>query len=183
LRVERRQVRAESFARQRDHVIMHRKRAPEIGEHKARMTHGGRIRADEREAILGFQHDRREPGSRERLGAADAFAIDEGQAFADQHERDMRHLRKIGDADRAPAWNAGKNSAVQRFDERAEHGNGNTRAASRHARRAREHRRSNAIFRQRRADPDSARADRRGLIALLLVRRKQSARYWRRARN
>ena len=65
------------------------------------------------------------PSSRERLRAADALAVHFRLALANQHERNVRHLGKVRDADRTPAGHVRTESAVQRVDERAKYGKGN----------------------------------------------------------
>jgi len=74
---------------------------------------------EEREAFLGVQHERVDSRCAKGFGAGHAAAFENGFAFADGDEREMRERREIaGSADGALRRDDGKNITIEHGEER-----------------------------------------------------------------
>ena len=122
---------------------------------------GHQVRAvDQRQAFLRLQHQRREPGDAQRLGAADDAAGVRRFAFADQHQRRVRQRREIARrADRADRRHDRRDVRVQEPDQLRAHRGPHARQTARQRRAEQDHHRAHDLDRQRLAHARGVRED------------------------
>ena len=166
-RIERRQVGAKALERQRDAATFSAsQRCSAVVQHQRRVADGRRVGADEREAILGAERDRRKPGARAAPRRRAAISPrtrlrlrrSAASARCDSGGRSATPIEPKRGTTRMHA-------AVEHRDERVEHGGRHAGAAARHARRrARTSSRAPTSRRKARPDADRARAHRAPLV-------------------
>ena len=133
-RVEGRRRALEGLERQRRGDGRGREHALGVAE-RERARAGHEVRAvDQRQALLGLERDRLEPGLAQRLGAGQPAAADLGLALADQHERRMGERRQVArGADGAAARHDRRHAAREQLAHELHQLDAHARVAAREA--------------------------------------------------
>jgi len=114
---------------------------------------------DEREALLGPEHQRLEPGGGERKGGGLAAPGHDALALADEREREVGERRQVAAGpDRSLRWDHGQDVSIEQRDELLERLEPDAREALRQHVRAQQHERPRLGRSERRADARGVRA-------------------------
>ena len=126
---------------------------------------------DERDGLLGLQHQRLDVGLLQRAGGRHALAVKHGLAFADQHQSQMRQRRQIAAGPHAALrGNDGVHPTVQHLAKCVDDHRPHSREALGHGIGAQQKHGARDIFPQRFADTGTMRAQQIDLEGANLVR-------------
>ena len=118
-RVKRDRIAAQCLKAQRRNRIGSIDRAPRARQ-RDRAKPGGTGRAvDQAQPFLGLKHQRGKARARQRLGPGQAFIPDPRMAFADQHQRNVCHVRQI--ADRSTLRHFGHDAVIEQGQQCLDH--------------------------------------------------------------
>ena len=156
-RVERAQVGAKAFERQRRGDVQRIQRVRAVVHHQRRVPDGRGVRADQRKAVLGRRAHRLQAGPRSAAAPAAPRRDTPRSPGRSAAGRDATAGARSATPIEPRLGTTGCTPAFSMRDERVEHAGRNAGAAHRHAGGAREHHRAHHIGREARADADGAR--------------------------